>query len=241
MRKLLFALCLLAFVGCDKDGEKSVVTPEIMVESFEGVIDDGYVYGFESEVVKCEYFYNEEYQYWGGFAQSQIFDTDAANGKYENQYAVYNDEAASGDSFLLYYYDSYSEPCDMVFNEDKSFMLETIKLNLSTYTYASITDEDINTFARKFDEGDYLKVVFTALDAQEKPIGSGVECYVVDYRDGKRFVADDWQEFRLGILVSGSVRVTIETSDVGEYGANTPLYICMDDLKYYVPGDIFEK
>ena len=110
-------------------------------------------------------------------------------------------------------------------------MLETIKLNMSTYAYASITDEAINDFARKFEDGDYLKVVFSALDKLEKPTGESVECYVVDYRDGKRFVADNWNEFSLG-FTADRVRITIETSDVGEYGANTPLYIAIDDLVY---------
>lgn len=228
MRKLFYLLCLLAFVSCDK-GEESVA-PEKIVESFEGVIDGGYAYGFHGENVGCEHFYNDEYNYWGGFALSKVYDRDATNGKYENQYAVYNTEAASGDNFLLYYYDSYSDPCDMVFIK-QSALLHSVKLNLTTYVYASITDEAINDFARKFEDGDYLKVVFSALDKLEKPTGESVECYVVDYRDGKRFVADNWNEFSLG-LTADRVRITIETSDVGEYGANTPLYIAIDDLVY---------
>ncbi|MBQ5924123.1 MAG: DUF4465 domain-containing protein [Alistipes sp.] len=228
MRKLFYLLCLLAFVSCDK-GEESVA-PEKIVESFEGVIDGEYAYGFHGENVDCEHFYNDEYNYWGGFALSKVYDRDATNGKYENQYAVYNTEAASGDNFLLYYYDSYSDPCDMVFIK-QSALLHSVKLNLTTYVYASITDEAINDFARKFEDGDYLKVVFSALDKLEKPTGESVECYVVDYRDGKRFVADNWNEFSLGITAD-RVRITIETSDVGEYGANTPLYIAIDDLVY---------
>ncbi|MEE1149271.1 MAG: DUF4465 domain-containing protein [Alistipes sp.] len=228
MRKLFYLLCLLAFVSCDK-GEESVA-PEKIVESFEGVIDGEYAYGFHGENVGCEHFYNDEYNYWGGFALSKVYDRDATNGKYENQYAVYNTEAASGDNFLLYYYDSYSDPCDMVFIK-QSALLHSVKLNLTTYVYASITDEAINDFARKFEDGDYLKVVFSALDKLEKPTGESVECYVVDYRDGKRFVADNWNEFSLG-FTADRVRITIETSDVGEYGANTPLYIAIDDLVY---------
>lgn len=228
MRKLFYLLCLLAFVSCDK-GEESVA-PEKIVESFEGVIDGEYAYGFHGENVGCEHFYNDEYNYWGGFALSKVYDRDAANGKYENQYAVYNTEAASGDNFLLYYYDSYSDPCDVVFVK-QSALLHSVKLNLTTYVYASITDEAINDFARKFEDGDYLKVVFSALDKLEKHTGESVECYVVDYRDGKRFVADNWNEFSLG-FTADRVRITIETSDVGEYGANTPLYIAIDDLVY---------
>ena len=229
MKKLLFALSVLAFVSCQNSPDPEV-NIKSYTESFESLYDVEYLYGYASDVVECEYFYNEEYQYWGGFAVSKCFETDAAKGVYENQYSAFNAKAADGAWFLLYYYDSYSEPCDLIFK--KSVMLNSVKLNLTTYTYASITDEDINTFARKFDEGDYLKVVFTPLDAFERPAGDGVECYVVDYRDGKRFIADNWQTFYLGFMAYGNVRVTIETSDVGEYGANTPLYICLDSLEY---------
>ncbi|MBO7261807.1 MAG: DUF4465 domain-containing protein [Alistipes sp.] len=229
MKKLLFALVMLSFVACENTDTPDV-NPKSSIESFESSYEVEYLYGYASDVVECEYFYNEEYQYWGGFAVSKCFETDAAKGVFENQYSAFNTKAADGAWFLLYYYDSYSEPCDLIFK--KSVMLNSVKLNLTTYTYASITDEDINTFARKFEEGDYLKVIFTPLDSSEAPVGEGVECYVVDYRDGKRFVADDWQTFPLGFVADGNVRVTIETSDVGEYGANTPLYICLDSLEY---------
>lgn len=220
---------MLSFVACENTDTPDV-NPKSSIESFESLYSVEYLYGYSSDVVECEYFYNEEYQYWGGFAVSKCFETDAAKGVFENQYSAFNTKAADGAWFLLYYYDSYSEPCDLIFK--KSVMLNSVKLNLTTYTYASITDEDINTFARKFDDGDYLKVIFTPLDSSEAPVGEGVECYVVDYRDGKRFIADDWQTFPLGFVADGNVRVTIETSDVGEYGANTPLYICIDSLEY---------
>ena len=230
-RLLCFAAVALVLSACHKE-TTTFVDENIFTESFEAAFEGEYQYGYESDTFTFEYFYNQEYSYWGGFAQSMIFDTDAANGKFENQYAVYNAKAASGDSFLLYYYDSYSEPCDIRFRKDATIKLSSVNLNLTTYTYASITDEDINDFARKFDDGDFLKVVFTALDKFDRPVGEGAECYVVDYRDGKRFIADNWNEFKLNVESQYGVRVTVETSDVGEYGANTPLYIAMDDLVY---------
>lgn len=229
-------LLALGIVACNNEGEDNVIKPEPIVENFDGFVGEAqYLYGYENDAIKCEYFYNEDYGYWGGFAHSKVFETDAKKGLYENQYAAYNSQAASGDGFLLYYYDSYNEPCDIVFKQEASMIsLSSVKLNLTTYTYASITDEDINDYARVFVEGDYLKVVFSKVDAMGKTLGKGAECYVVDYRNGKRFVADNWQEYYLPgmVLASDRVRVTIETSDIGEYGPNTPLYICMDDLTY---------
>ena len=230
MKKLLFAIALFGVVACEP--ESVDIKPALAeVEGFEKAMSEEYSFGYSNDDLRFEYFYNEEYAYWGGFAQSHVKDTDPANGLFANQYAVYNESAASGESFLLFYYDAYNEPCDIVLKSD--VRLEDVKLNLTTYTYASITNEDINTFARAFADGDYLKVVFMGMNGDE--VTGTVECYVVDYRDGKRDMATNWNEFTLTGLGQGykRVRVTIETTDVGEWGANTPLYICLDELTYF--------
>lgn len=231
MKKMLFcALVCVALCGCKKSSTTFVDDVEPNVESFETQFEGDYHYGYETDNLTFEHFYNEEFGYWGGFALTRKFDTDAANGLFENQYAIYNASASEGDGALIYYYDSYNEPCDIVLKD--ATMLTSVRLNLTTYTYASITDEDINSFARTFADGDYLKVVFTAMSADEAL--DSVECYVVDYRDGKRFVATNWDIYDLRLLGKGydAVRVTIETTDVGEYGANTPLYIALDELNF---------
>ena len=226
----MFAVALLGMVACGLEiVDKKPVTE---VENFDVAMTQESTYGFENEVFEFEYFYNEEYAYWGGFALSNVKDTDPANGLFANQYAVFNDSAASGENFLIYYYDSFNEPCDIVLK--KPVHLSVVKLNLTTYTYASITNEAINDFARAFTDGDYLKVVFTAMKGNE--ITGVDECYVVDYRDGKRIMATDWTEYSLVNLGRDydHVRVTIETTDIGEWGANTPLYIALDDLVYFM-------
>lgn len=226
----MFAVALMAIVACEPDSVDR--KPDTEVENSDVAMTQESTYGFENEVFEFEYFYNEEYAYWGGFALSNVKDTDPANGLFANQYAVFNDSAASGENFLIYYYDSFNEPCDIVLK--KPVHLSDVKLNLTTYTYASITNEAINDFARVFTDGDYLKVVFTAMKGNE--ITGVDECYVVDFRDGKRIMATDWTEYSLVNLGSdyNHVRVTIETTDIGEWGANTPLYIALDDLVYFL-------
>lgn len=227
----MFVLAILGAVACDREVADVQSVPT--VEKFDAAMTSDYSYGYQNDHLEFEYFYNEEYAYWGGFAQSRVKDADAANGLFANQYAVYNEAAASGESFLIYYYDSYNEPCDIVVKQ-QGVSLRDVMLNLTTYTYASITDEAINDFARAFTDSDYLKVVFTAMKGSE--VTGSVECYVVDYRDGKRAVTTEWTQFSLANLGEGydRVRVTIETTDVGEWGANTPLYIAMDNLSYLV-------
>ena len=229
MKRVFFLLMLVLGVVACENGAKPMPSKTI-TEEFDRAFEGDYRLGYGNADMLFEYFNNEEYGYWGGFVQSKKFDADPANGLYANQYSAFNTKAASGESFLLYYYDSYNEPCDIVCMTQ--FEVKSVKLNLTTYTYASITDEAINDFARAFGDGDYLKVIFTPLASDENPAGDSVECYVVDYRDGKRFVADNWQKFALDLPTCARIRVTIETSDVGQWGANTPLYICMDDLTY---------
>ena len=227
----MFVLAILGAVACDREVADVQSVPT--VEKFDAAMTSDYSYGYQNDHLEFEYFYNEEYAYWGGFAQSRVKDADDANGLFANQYAVYNEAAASGESFLVYYYDSYNEPCDIVVKQ-QGVSLRDVMLNLTTYTYASITDEAINDFARAFTDSDYLKVVFTAMKGSE--VTGSVECYVVDYRDGKRAMTTEWTQFSLANLGEGydRVRVTIETTDVGEWGANTPLYIAMDNLSYLV-------
>lgn len=227
----MFALAILGAMACEREAADVQSVPT--VEKFDTEMTSDYSYGYENDYLEFEYFYNEEYAYWGGFAQSRVKDADAANGLFANQYAVYNEAAASGDSFLIYYYDSYNEPCDIVVKQ-QGVSLRDVMLNLTTYTYASITDEAINDFARIFVDGDYLKVVFTGMRGNEAT--GVVECYVVDYRDGKCEMTTEWTTFSLANLGEGydRVSVTIETTDVGEWGANTPLYIAMDNLSYSV-------
>ena len=227
----MFALAILGAVACEREAADVQSVPT--VEKFDAAMTADYSYGYQNDHLEFEYFYNEEYAYWGGFAQSRVKDADAANGLFANQYAVYNEAAASGDSFLIYYYDSYNEPCDIVVKQ-QGVSLRDVMLNLTTYTYASITNEAINDFARIFVDGDYLKVVFTGMRGNEAT--GVVECYVVDYRDGKRAMTTEWTTFSLANIGEGydRVSVTIETTDVGEWGANTPLYIAMDNLSYSV-------
>ena len=234
-RSLFFIASLLVLGGCMNDYSDDVTQSDIdsVVEKFDdaALTEAGYLLGYATENLMFEHFMDETYGYWGGFAVASHFDME--DGSSLNQYSVYNSSAASGDKYMLYYYDSYNDPCDILCRYHGYYQFATVCMNLSTFTYKSIADEDANAFARAFTEGDYLKVIFTAL-MENKTEGKSVECYVVDYRDGKRYVATNWDAFDISGLCGEiwGLRVRIETSDVGEWGPNTPLYICMDNLIY---------
>ena len=64
----MFAVALMGAVACSP--EDLLFGPEKHVEEFEKTINGEYSFGYENEHMKFEYFYNEEYAYWGGFMQS---------------------------------------------------------------------------------------------------------------------------------------------------------------------------
>ncbi len=229
---LLITSCtdILDKIGGDDDVPRENLV-EIVCESFDTDAPETYLLGYNSAYLKFEHFLNEEYGYWGGFAHSSMHNME--DGSYTNQYSVYNH---SGDGFMLFYYDSYNPTCDILCRYFGDYEFSSVLLNLSTYTHQAITEG--NDFARAFTDGDYLKVTFTALH-EDKREGKSVDCYVADYREGRRFVADAWNSFDLSELRGElwGLRVKVETTDVGEYGANTPLYICMDNLIYKVELD----
>lgn len=230
------------FVACD-NGETIripdvTITMEVGVETFDATVlsDASYNFGYQNDNLIYEYRKDETYGNWWGFALSNNFDKEDATAA--NQYSVYNDGAASGKNFLIYYYDTYNvennAPCDILCGSDKDYDFISVKLCISTFTYHSIVTGS-NAYARPFAEGDYLKVSFIALD------DAGAECdsvdfYLADYRDGKSYVADDWITVDLSSLQDNprGLRVRMETTDVGEWGPNTPLYVCLDDFVYLV-------
>lgn len=231
MKRLLWIVAVAAvFVGCDVDSDNGTMSVSV-IESFEipKVGDAGYALGYTSDYLIFEYGYDEEYGSWSGFAVSNRNDMVSAD--WTNQYSVYNTDMASGEQFLLYYYDSYSEPKDILCRYVGDYTFKSVRVNVSTYT--DLVVENGNGYARAFDDGDYLKVTFTAL-TEDRAEGESVDFYMVDYRDGKRYVADDWAYVDLSALNGAlwGIRITMETTDVNEWGACTPLYVCLDDLTY---------
>lgn len=237
MKRLWMIMCVATTLGGCTFEDAAMDTPveqsKTVVESFEAanVGEAGYVYGYHSQILDFEHHYNEEWGSWAGFAPSTHFDMEDAS--YDNQFSVYNSSAASGDVFAMFYYDSFNEPTDILCRYYGYYTFRSVRLNLSTICYKAVTEG--NDFARAFADGDYLKVEFIALEENQVE-GDVVEFYAVDYRDGKRFIADEWNYVDLSSLQGDlwGLRIRITTTDCGEWGANTPLYVCLDDLTYSV-------
>jgi hypothetical protein len=109
------------------------------------------------------------------------------------------------------------------------FSIQNIMLTNSTYAYRVIKTG--NAFARKFVTGDWFKVIITGYKATVKT--GSVEYFLADFRNGKSFILKTWTKVDLTSLGEvDNVTFTFDSSDTGQYGTNTPAYVCIDNIYF---------
>ena len=106
----------------------------------------------------------------------------------------------------------------------------------NNYDYYSMLDGD--GFAKKFggatgDDPDFFLLTIEGFDSQEDSTGT-VEFYLADFRfadNGQDYIVADWRWLDLsGLGVVKKVTFSLSSSDVGEFGMNTPAYFAMDTV-----------
>ncbi|MBI9055762.1 MAG: DUF4465 domain-containing protein [Bacteroidales bacterium] len=178
--------------------------------------------------------------YWDGFtvSRSKKFECDTACGSnctnFHNQFVAMPKNGIGGSKTDLYAvaYDGYNESffperhCNITLNQDDSIC--GLYLTLNAYTYKSIKCGD--SFAGAFEYGDYYYV--TIKGYLNGILTDTVVYYLADYRNSTAYVVDDWNWVNLQDLGTvDSLAFELTTSDVGQYGPNTPMYFCMDEIK----------
>jgi len=117
----------------------------------------------------------------------------------------------------------------------------------STYPYFSMLNGD--GFAKKFggtsgDEADYFRVIIKS-KSRTPPSKDSVIFYLADYRNAdntKDYIIKNWAYVDLSILgVFDTISFKLESTDVGQFGMNTPAFFCIDNLEYDVITGIKEN
>lgn len=187
--------------------------------------------GFYSEGAFYYNNYNPSWKSWSGFSLSN--NTDTLTEDFKNQYSSF---AGGG------------------FNESDNFIVAngfgpmTIELPyhanghqlkgvyLTNATYAALSMRNGDDIAKKFggDSGndeDWYKVDIIGFDYKGVPTDT-IEFYLADYRFSNNsldYIVKDWTWVDLSELGAVTkLELQLSSSDVGQYGMNTPAYICMD-------------
>lgn len=201
--------------------------------------------------------FNSQYGSWSGFAYSNT--TDTVTPGYQNQFSAFTgggmDAGEEGGTNygvgfvpLDYISGTYEPlPIELEIEDNKEHIVSGFYVTNNTYAYLSMLNGD--SFAKKFggatgDDPDWFKLNITGLDAHNNETGT-VEFYLADYRfddNSLDYIIDRW--VWVDLVELGKVKklhFTLESSDVSDYGMNTPAYFCIDNLTYLEGEDIIDN
>lgn len=166
---------------------------------------------------------------WSGWTYSNR--TDATTPGYDNQYSAWAGSGAGGSAQYAVAYLG-----DAQISLSAPAVVQGVSLTNTTYTALSLLQGD--AFAKKFggasgNDADWLKLTITGIDTGGAALGS-VDFYLADYRfadNNLDYVVRDWTFVDLSSLgtVAG-LRFALSSSDIGDFGMNTPAYFALDDL-----------
>jgi hypothetical protein len=174
--------------------------------------------GFGSGVATFSNNYNATYMSWDGFAYSNV--TDSTSSGWAAQYNAITGGGEDGSANYAIGFD----PTASGFGTE----LPTVTLNTA----------DGDAYAKKFggvsgDEPDWFLLTITGKDSAGAVVDS-VGFYLADYRfedNAQDYIVNTWEYVDLTELgVVRSLEFGLSSSDVGEFGMNTPAYFALDTV-----------
>ncbi len=175
--------------------------------------------------------YDSTYDSWDGWAYSNKSDTTTAG--YTNQYSAITGLAQSGSNYGVAYIGWAELPSITLSNTG---IVEGIYV--TNTTYAALDMLNGSSFSKKFggdtgDDPDWFLLTTTGKDSVGNITGS-VDFYLADYRFENNeydYIVDSWEYVDISSLgVVKMLEFSLSSSDVGEYGMNTPAYFAMDTV-----------
>lgn len=179
---------------------------------------------------------------WNGFAVSTWNDT--ATPGYLNQFSSFSGNGAEGTShYLVGYDDGFSLGPDLIMTFPTDVLVMGLYVNNTTYAGLAMRDGDDGGLgiAKKFGgpsgtDPDWFVLNIAAYDAASNLIATN-SFFLADYRfpnSSEDYVISTWTWLDLSPFGPQVRRLefTLDSSDVGLWGINTPTYVAMDQLKY---------
>ncbi len=195
--------------------------------------------GFSSGLAYFVNNYNAKWAAWSGWSYSNM--TDVTTPGYENQYSaitgsgIHNIENQNKNYGVSYLFGE----TPVHFTDNSAHIVKGFYVTNSTYSALSMLNGD--GVAKKFggengEDPDWFKLTICGYKNGEKT--KAKDFYLADFRfedNTKDFVLQNWQWIdteELGKI--DSLTFALSSSDVGDYGMNTPAYFCMENL-YILP------
>ena len=179
--------------------------------------------------------FNPMFSSWSGWSISSM--TDTVTRGFMNDFSSIS---GGGNDASRTYATSYApNPVRLTFwdlRNDADF--KGLYINNSTYAYHSMNEGD--GFAKKFGgidgtDPDFFKLTIHAYVNDELKEDS-IEFYLADFRSDdseEDYIISEWTYVDLSPLGAvDSLEFSLSSSDVGNFGMNTPAYFCVDDITF---------
>lgn len=191
--------------------------------------------------------FDETYNFWmGGFAYSNK--TNDTTPGFTNMYSAYPAKGANGSEiYAINFSGSVNFGGDTIsFTNPNGVDLISAEFANTTYAYLSMRDGD--GYAKKFGSStdasgnpdgtngeDFFYITITGFNNNDEVVDS-LHFYLADFRfsdNTKDYILTSWTQADLSTL-TGIAYLTFayHSSDVGQFGINTPAYFALDDLVY---------
>lgn len=227
---LTFFLGLIAFTALSAqttaDFENLGVAPGTFVNNAAGG-------SFESGNVSLPNTYSADFDFWSGWAISAV--NNANTPGFGNQYAAVAGKGVDGSDVYAVGYALPSAAIQMT-GSAMGAPVSGMYVTNSTYTYFSMLEGD--AFAKRFggesgnDPDFFLLTIKGVRDGTETT--DAVEFYLADYRfsdNSQDYIVDTWTFIDLTPLGNvDAIQCYLSSSDNGEFGMNTPGYVCVDNI-----------
>ncbi|MCA1759792.1 MAG: DUF4465 domain-containing protein, partial [Bacteroidales bacterium] len=186
--------------------------------------------GFYSGGFRFPNDYNADWGSWSGFSVSNMKDSVTAG--WQNQYSAITAGGVNNSEKYAVVFGSGGLRMDL----GNPAEISGVFVTNSTYTYLALRDGD--DFSKKFGgidrtEPDYFKLVVSGVDIRGNETGK-VEFFLADFRfenSEEDYIVNTWEWLDLKTLgVVAALNFSLESTDMGDWGMNTPAYFCLDDF-----------
>jgi hypothetical protein len=176
--------------------------------------------------------YDSGFGSWDGFAYSNITDTEAEG--WAAQYNAITGGGEGGSSNYAVCYMGYAQA--PVVTLEEAAVVEGFYVTNTNYAYYSMLKGD--AYAKKFggesgSDEDWFLLTVTGKDSGGEMTGTA-DFYLADFRyaeSERDYIVDRWEWVNLASLgVVKRLEFSMDSSDVGAWGMNTPGYFAMDSM-----------
>jgi len=190
--------------------------------------------GFTSGGMFFHNTYNTSWDSWDQFSYSNTTDTTTPGP--DNQYSAYPGGGCDNSSNYGVGFDGGDWGNKPVISFDADVAVSSAYLTNTTYAALSMLNGD--AFAKQFggttgDDPDWFLLTITGKDNAGQTVGT-IDFYLADYRfedNGLDYIVDTWQLVDLtGLGIVRSMEFSLSSSDVGDFGMNTPAYFAIDNV-----------